>query len=68
MIIINQSDYYILKFKHIEMEELLDPYGDRVMKNVPMIARLPLPREELWTKTCTFKLRSTTLEIEVELP
>lgn len=29
-------------------ELLLDPYGDRVMKNVPMIARTPLTRSELW--------------------
>ena len=31
------------------MEDLGDPLGDRVMKNVPMIARLPLTKEELWT-------------------
>jgi len=27
------------------MDDLLDPLGDRVMKNVPPIARLPLTRE-----------------------
>ena len=32
------------------MEGLLDPYGDRVMKNVPMIAAKPLTKEELWHK------------------
>jgi hypothetical protein len=30
------------------MEDLNDPLGDRVMKDVPMIARFPLTREELW--------------------
>jgi len=30
------------------MEELADPYGDRVMKNVPMIASAPLSSKELW--------------------
>jgi hypothetical protein len=32
------------------MEDIGDPLGDRVMKNVPMIAREPLTREQLWTK------------------
>jgi hypothetical protein len=36
-------NYYILK-----MDEMLDPFGDRVMKNVPMIARHPLKKDELW--------------------
>ena len=26
----------------------MDPYGDRVMKNVPMIARHPLKDVDLW--------------------
>ena len=26
----------------------MDPLGDRVMKNVPCIARYPLTRDELW--------------------
>ena len=30
------------------MEDLMDPYGDRVMKNVPPIARFPLSRDKLW--------------------
>ena len=30
------------------MEDLNDPFGDRVMKNVPPLARFPLTREELW--------------------
>jgi len=29
------------------MDDLLDPLGDRVMKNVPPIARFPLKRESL---------------------
>lgn len=32
------------------MEDIGDPLGDRVMKNVPMISREPLTREQLWTK------------------
>ena len=39
------------------MDELiLDPLGDRVMKNVPMIARSPIKQSELWKKNS--KLRS----------
>lgn len=30
------------------MDELEDPFGDRVMKNVPPMARFPLTKEELW--------------------
>ena len=30
------------------MDELLDPLGDRVMKNVPMMARFPLKKDKLW--------------------
>ena len=30
------------------MEDIGDPLGDRVMKNVPQIARFPLKQEELW--------------------
>lgn len=34
------------------MDELvLDPLGDRVMKNVPMIARAPLKSNDLWKKS-----------------
>lgn len=35
------------------MEDMLDPYGDRVMKNVPMIARHPLTKAsgDLWKTT-----------------
>ena len=32
------------------MEDLGDPLGDRVMKNVPMIAREPLKRDQLFKK------------------
>jgi len=30
------------------MEDLSDPLGDRVMKDVPPIARYPMTREQLW--------------------
>jgi len=30
------------------MEDIGDPCNDRVMKNVPQIARFPLTTEELW--------------------
>ena len=30
------------------MEDLSDPFGDRVMKNVPPLARFPLKKEEIW--------------------
>ena len=30
------------------MDDLLDPLGDRVMKNVPPLSRHPLTREQLW--------------------
>ena len=33
------------------MDDMLDPYGDRVMKNVPMIARHPLQKTDLWKTT-----------------
>lgn len=33
------------------MEDLSDPFGDRVMKNVPPLARFPLKREELWSES-----------------
>ena len=33
------------------MDDLLDVLGDRVMKNVPPIARFPLKREQLWHKS-----------------
>jgi len=30
------------------MDDLIDPIGDRVMKNVPPLAKFPLKQEELW--------------------
>lgn len=30
------------------MDDMIDPLGDRVMKNVPPISRYPLPRDKLW--------------------
>jgi len=30
------------------MEDIGDPLGDRVMKNVPQIARFPLKKDEIW--------------------
>lgn len=36
------------------MEDMLDPFGDRVMKNVPMIARQPLKKNDLWKTDSKF--------------
>ena len=36
------------------MEDLSDPYGDRVMKNVPPLARFPLKREDLWHESSEY--------------
>lgn len=36
------------------MDDLLDPCGDRVMKNVPPIARFPLKKEELWHESSKY--------------
>ena len=30
------------------MDDMIDPLGDRVMKNVPPISRYPLSRDKLW--------------------
>lgn len=30
------------------MEDITDPLGDRVVKSVPPLARLPLTKDELW--------------------
>ena len=30
------------------MDDLNDPFGDRVMKNVPPLARFPLRQDEIW--------------------
>ena len=30
------------------MDDISDPLGDRVMKNVPTIARFPLTKDQLW--------------------
>lgn len=40
------------------MDDMLDPYGDRVMKNVPMIARHPLTKAggDLWKTTRTYSI------------
>ena len=38
------------------MDDLvLDPCGDRVMKNVPMIAWAPLKTTDLWKKNSKYK-------------
>jgi hypothetical protein len=38
------------------MDDLvLDPCGDRVMKNVPMIAWAPLKSSDLWKKNSKYK-------------
>ena len=39
------------------MEDLGDPLGDRVMKNVPMIAREPLTKDKLWKTQSKIKNR-----------
>ena len=36
------------------MEDLNDPFADRVMKNVPPLARFPLKREELWHESSEY--------------
>ena len=36
------------------MDDLNDPFGDRVMKNVPPLARFPLKRDEIWHDGCKF--------------
>ena len=36
------------------MEDLSDPFGDRVMKNVPPLARFPLTRDELWHESSEY--------------
>jgi hypothetical protein len=33
------------------MDDIVDPLGDRVMKNVPALVRIPLSREKLWHKS-----------------
>ena len=38
------------------MEDLNDPCGDRVMKNVPMMARFPLTKAELWHNSGKYEL------------
>ena len=30
------------------MDDISDPLGDRVMKNVPFISRFPLTKDQLW--------------------
>ena len=37
------------------MEDLNDPLGDRVMKNVPPMARDPLIRSKLWHKSSKYQ-------------
>lgn len=50
------------------MDDILDPYGDRVMKNVPMIARQPLKKADLWktgsksTHSCSEKSRNFQMD------
>lgn len=39
------------------MEDLNDPFGDRVMKNVPPLARFPLKKEELWHESRKYTSR-----------
>jgi len=48
--ILSHFTYYnsFLTFTNNTMEDLSDPFGDRVMKNVPPLARFPLKKEEIW--------------------
>ena len=48
------------------MEDLKDPYGDRVMKNVPIIATIPLTRDQLWKYNDDSKLNLKWLIIWIE--
>lgn len=46
------------------MDDLLDPLNDRVMKNVPQIARFPLKRDQLWHKSGKILIhKKTTIAI-----
>ena len=47
------------------MEDLNDPFGDRVMKNVPPLARFPLRKDEIWHESgryYVFNAVNTVLE------
>ena len=43
------------------MEDLMDPLGDRVMKNVPMIARAPLKGADLWKTASKYNVSVTKI-------
>ena len=47
------------------MDDLVDPYGDRVMKNVPMIASKPITVDELWKKGSKYKLQVNIERVNV---
>ena len=51
---INNKNKFLIKIiflLNFKMDDLLDPLNDRVMKNVPQIARFPLKRDQLWHKS-----------------
>jgi len=47
------------------MEDIGDPLGDRVMKNVPQIARFPLTTEELWHNSGKYTHHSLVILIQL---
>jgi len=38
------------------MDDLNDPFGDRVMKNVPPLARFPLKESEIWHQSGEYSM------------
>ena len=48
------------------MNDLEDPWADRVMKHVPRIARIPLKRDEIWTRSNS-KLNSFAIDLIISL-
>jgi len=49
------------------MEDIGDPLGDRVMKNVPQIARFPLTKEELWHNSGKHSLTNKVIPRQLKL-
>lgn len=45
------------------MEDLNDPFGDRVMKNVPPLARFPLKKEEIWHDSGEYLIREGPVDL-----
>ena len=49
------------------MDDLLDPLGDRVMKNVPPISRHPLKRDLLWHNSRKYTFYEVQADIDTPL-